>query len=193
VKTFIIQAAALAAFGTLFGVNANAQCGFSKNQQFVTLMDQAKRGVAAVTGTPIANERTPAAEDSPRDAGDANRIVGLWHTVFTSGGQTVDEGFDMWTSDGLEVLNDTPPPATGNVCLGVWAKTGGNTIKLNHPSWTFDANGNLNGTAVIKETISVDPGNNSFKGTFTIDIFTLQGQNVFHLEGTVAATRITVN
>jgi hypothetical protein len=72
---------------------------------------------------------TPEAASSPGDFERAN-IVGLWKITFTSGGQVVDQGFDAWHSDGLEVLNDTPPPATGNVCLGVFAQTGHCTFKL---------------------------------------------------------------
>jgi hypothetical protein len=117
-------------------------------------------------------------------------IVGLWHIKFYSGGNLVDEGFDAWQADGTEILNDTPAPSTGNVCLGVWEKKG-QTIHLKHPSWTFDNNGVLNGTAVIKETVQLLPGGNNFGGTFTIDVFDLNGKLQLHIDGTVTASRIT--
>jgi hypothetical protein len=60
-------------------------------------------------------------------------IIGLWDIKFYSGGQLVDEGFDAWHGDGTETLNDTPPPVTGNVCLGVWAQTGKNSLGSNIP------------------------------------------------------------
>jgi hypothetical protein len=120
-------------------------------------------------------------------------IVGLWKVTFVSGGQVVDQAFEVFHSDGTEIMIDTAPPASDNVCVGVWAKTGGPTVKLNHPSWTFDANGNLNGTATIKVSVAVDHTGNNFAGTFTVDVFTLTGANVFHLEGTVSGQRITVD
>jgi hypothetical protein len=53
----------------------------------------------------------------------------------------VDVGFEQWHSDGTEMLNDTPPPASGNVCLGTWEKIGPQTYTLVHPA--FNAEGNL--------------------------------------------------
>jgi hypothetical protein len=120
-------------------------------------------------------------------------IVGLWNVTFTSGGQVVDQAFETFHSDGTEMMVDTAAPSSGNVCSGVWAKTGSVTIKLNHPSWTFDNSGNLNGTASIKVTVTLDPNSDSFTGTFTVDVFTLGGVNTFHLAGTVAGKRIQVD
>jgi hypothetical protein len=86
---------------------------------------------------------------------------------FSAGGQVVDEGFDARHSDGTETLNDTPLPATGNLCLGVWTQTGHNTFKLKHPSWIYDpgTSTQLIGQAIIRETAD-------------------------HIEGEVKATRI---
>jgi hypothetical protein len=99
-------------------------------------------------------------------------IVGLWDIKFMDGSQVVDEGFDAWHSDGTETLNDTPPPVTGNVCLGVWTQTGRNTFKLKHPSWVYDeaTNTQIVGQAIIRETVTVSRDGNSFSGTSTIDI-----------------------
>jgi hypothetical protein len=120
-------------------------------------------------------------------------IVGLWHITFTSGGQVVDQGFDAWHADGLEVLNDTPPPATGNVCLGTYTQVNKGVFKLLHPSWTFDDTGTLNGTAIIRERVAVDPSGNAFHGTYTLDFFDLSGNNLAHYTGQVTAQRITVD
>lgn len=128
------------------------------------------------------------ADASPSGAG----MVGLWKVVYFSGGVVVDQAFDAWHSDGTETLNDTPPPATGNVCLGVWSQKG-NVYKLNHPSWTFDANGNLNGTAVIRESVTVDSHGNSFSGTFTVDVYDLSNNLLYHVAGTVSGERITAD
>ena len=140
---------------------------------------------------------TPAAQSNDGERENENEkgpsIVGLWKIAFSSGGQVVDQGFDLWTSDGTEILNDTTPPAEGNVCLGVWEKVGPRTFQLYHPSWTFDANGNLTGTAIIREVVTLDRKGQSFSGTSTIDFIDLDNNNVGHLDGQVQATRIKVN
>jgi hypothetical protein len=131
----------------------------------------------------------PAVE--PRGKGSAT-IDGLWKTTFSSGGQVVDQAFEVFHSDGTEVMVDTAPPSSGNVCVGVWVRTNGLTFQLNHPSWTFDEKGNLTGTATIKMSITLAANSNKFTGTFTVDIATLAGVVVQHLSGTVAGERIQV-
>ena len=62
-------------------------------------------------------------------------ITGMWFVNFFSSGAVWDHGFDIWHSDGTEILNDNGyPPAAGNVCLGVWRQTSHNTYKLKHPA-----------------------------------------------------------
>jgi hypothetical protein len=129
-----------------------------------------------------------------KQAGGADpSIVGMWQVTFTSGGQITDQAFETFHDDGTEMMVDTSAPASGNVCTGVWARTGTLTVKLNHPAWTFDDKGNLNGTASIKLNITLDPNSNSFTGTYTVDVFTLSGLNVYHEAGTVAGKRIEVD
>lgn len=65
-------------------------------------------------------------------------------------------------------------------------------MKLYHPSWTFDQNGNLNGTAVIQEMLTLSANGGSYQGTATIDEYDLSGNLLFHATATVSATRITV-
>jgi hypothetical protein len=184
VKHFL-NASIAAAIAIALAPAAHAGCGLS-NLPGSSVVPEAtidSRGHAGATANALPQGSAPFVLP--------NAIVGLWLTTFTSGGQTVDQGFDVWTSDGTEFLNDTPPPATGNVCFGVWQKTGPNTFVLKHPSWTFDGQGNLNGTAIIRETVSVDMNLNSFKGTFSVDLYTLNNVNVGHFTGTISATRIT--
>jgi hypothetical protein len=135
----------------------------------------------------------PANDPSIAAPAQGPAIVGLWRVTFVSDGQVVDEGFDIWHSDGTEVLNDNPPPATGNVCVGVWSQTGGRTFKLKHLSWSYDMNGNLNGTVIIREQVAVDTSGASFKGTFKIDAFDLTGNPVFHIDGQLTGERITTD
>ena len=134
----------------------------------------------------------PPADD---DAAGNQAIVGLWLTTVLIGGQPVFQGFESFTSDGLEFLNDNGAPQAGNVCLGVWAPTGKNTLKVYHPSWNYDTNGNVIGTVIIKSQITIDSGGNSYKGTVTVDTYDLNGKPVAggSFSGQLSAKRITAN
>jgi hypothetical protein len=135
---------------------------------------------------------------SEHDEDDDVSIVGFWHVLFlTSGDITFDEGFDQWHGDGLEILNDNAPPApangTGNVCLGVYKKTGPRTYKSKHPAWIFDATGTLVGTTVILETLIVDRSGNHYSGSFEWINYDLKGKVTLDVTGELKADRITVD
>jgi len=89
--------------------------------------------------------QSPAAVTAPAPGSAA--IVGLWNVTFYSAHVLVDQALDAWHSNGTEILNDFTDPIEDNACLGVWTQTGPQTFKLKHPSWTFDINGVLTGTA----------------------------------------------
>jgi hypothetical protein len=171
------------------GSSANAQCGFSIKQN---------RPVFA-NAIPSLAERAPAQTAAAQTAavldGDDATIVGLWDVKFIADNQVVDEDFDQYHSDGTEILNDTPPPATGNVCLGVYTgtKPGGRTIKLKHPSWIYDpTNTVVAGIATILEKITLDRGGRSFTGTFTVQIRDLMGNAIApDFSGQLHGDRIT--
>lgn len=173
-----------------FASRAQAQCGLS--------LQQHGSRAALAAATPFAgNESTLPATASIGQEPDGGRvnatIVGLWDVKFISENQVVDEGFDQYHSDGLEILNDTPPPATGNVCLGVYEKTGERTLKLRHPSWIFDStNTTVIGRATILEKVSLDRGGRTFTGTFTVQLRDLFGNSLGpDITGQLKGTRIT--
>ena len=125
-------------------------------------------------------------------------IVGLWSVNLFVGNtqQIYDQGFDQFHSGGTEVLNDNGgPPSLGNVCLGVWKQIGPRTVKLRHLAWNWDDKGNLTGTFLLLETITLEPSGNSFAGTYVVDNFDLFGNVIpsLHAEGALAATRIDVD
>jgi hypothetical protein len=177
-KKRVLQLVAVAVFCTAFVPGARAACGISATPKM--------RLRAALPEMKSSQAHTA-------QASDPVSIVGLWRVTFVSDGEVVDEGFDMWHSDGTEVLNDTPAPASGNVCLGVWTATGPLTFSLKHPSWTFDDAGNLTGTSVIREQVTLSADGNSFKGPVTVDVFDLSGNQILHLDGEIMAERITVD
>ncbi len=131
-------------------------------------------------------ERLDAAPASPNAS-----PVGFWYVRFLAGGQLVDDGFDIWTSDGTEILNDSVAPASGAVCLGVWTKVDSKTYTLKHPTWIFDDAGvNLVAVGIIREQVQLDQGGNTFTGTLTLDVYDLAGNHLDHETGSVTGTRI---
>jgi hypothetical protein len=120
-------------------------------------------------------------------------IVGLWKIDFLAGGVIVDVAFDAWHSDGTEILNDYTDPIEDNVCLGVWQQTATRAYKLKHPSWYFDTNGNLLGTVIIHESVSLSADGNSFSGPAVEDVYDTSGNLLDVLNAQVMATRITAD
>jgi len=163
---------------------ASAQCGgrvLSPRLQTIPSLP------GVLTAPAAANQNS-----SPTAASTAS-IVGLWKINFLSGGAIVDVAFDAWHSDGTEVLNDYTDPIESNVCLGVWQQTGTRAYKLKHPSWYFDTNGNLLGTVIIHESVSLSADGNSFSGPAVEDVYDTSGNLLDVLTAQVMATRITAN
>jgi hypothetical protein len=100
-------------------------------------------------------------------------------------------------------MNSGRPPQNGNLCLGVWEKTGRSRFKLNH-----FANGNVidltNPTAIgspggptqVVEHVILSRDGNRYAGTFTLDAYDTPSNGnklLAHIIGVVTATRITVH
>lgn len=118
--------------------------------------------------------------------------VGLWQSTFNGADGSVFVGFETIYADGNELLIDNSAPATDNVCSGVWEQTGPRTYLINHPSWDFDASGNLIGIVVLTDTITVDARGNKYTGTETVTVYDPTVTTiVYQVSGTVTATRIT--
>jgi len=168
-----------------FASRAQAQCALQ--------MDKGHSFAAVRTMMAAANALNANAPKPDKDVEPT--IVGLWDIKFLQGSTVVDEGFDQYHSDGLEILNDTAPPPTGNVCLGVYEKTDGRSIHLKHPSWIFDTdNATLIGKATILEDITVDKHGHTFTGTFVVKITDLFGNPIApDVNGQVTGERITPN
>lgn len=123
-------------------------------------------------------------------------IVGLWHVVYTAGGEVFNETLDQWHSDGTEFENAWLPPDVGNICFGVWKNTGARTVRLHHIGWTFTPGSNpptATGTFTLDEVNTLSYDNKSYTGTFTFKTFNIDGSPTgVVVMGTIAATRITV-
>jgi hypothetical protein len=133
------------------------------------------------------------ADDQPAD--DQRSVIGLWHVCLYAGATVFDEGFDMFSAGGTEVLNDTIPPplppySAGFICLGAFRSTGPGTYRLRHPFWTADQTGTLIGTGVFLEEITVDRGGNTYGGTFEAITYDLSGNTTSDTTGTLHAERV---
>jgi hypothetical protein len=178
-----ITASALAAgFCAAFATHAEAACPTPRQLKVpgVSWSDHGSGDQAYVV-------RAAAFESPERESS----IVGLWKVDLIMDGQVIDQGFDAWHGDGTETLNDSVSPLLGNVCLGVWEKTGRRTYTLKHPSWSYDNNGTLVGTVVIHELVTLDRGGNSYRGTVLFEVFDLDENKVFEGAGEVIGKRIT--
>jgi hypothetical protein len=76
------------------------------------------------------------------------------------------------------MIIDISPPVLDNVCNGVWTQTGTFTYSLYHVSWLFDLNGNLTGTAVFRETMTLSRDGNTFTGSGTFEAFDNDGKSL---------------
>jgi hypothetical protein len=183
------------AFGTIFALGARAECGVAaRNLARFAPAIQAIQTSAAVPPEGLSPQAVWL--QAQAEAGSDIPIIGLWKGIWVSSGTTVDVGFEQWHSDGTEILNDTPPPASGNVCLGTWEKIGPRTYSLVHPAFNFDAAGTTVVSIFIeREQVTVSLDGNDFTGTFTWDSYDFSGQPLAgsHLAGTLTGKRIQVN
>jgi len=128
------------------------------------------------------------------DSSASDSIVGLWHVLFLTGATVFDEGFDLWNDGGTEILNDNAPPlpanGTGNICLGVFKRSGTRTFKLRHPYWSVDASGTLVGSAVILEDVTLARSGDRYTGHFESITYDLNGNVTSDVGGTLQAERI---
>lgn len=181
----------IAALCTVFASGAMAGCGhavpsnLSVALQQIGPQDQTRADQVMAEGLGLIS-----LDQSPNSA----PVVGLWFTNVTVGGQPFGQGFESFSAEGLEVLNDNGPPQAGNVCLGIWVPIGRNSVKVKHPSWNYDNSGNVIGTVVIRSQITLDNSGNTFKGTVTVDIYDMNGNSVApQIKGQIAGKRITVD
>ena len=163
---------------------AHADCGKPNSRQAVSVLSSAR---ALTPNSELEEVRAPQMEEDS----DRPSIAGLWLTTSTIEGQQL-QSFESFTNEGLEFLNDSGSPIEGNVCFGIYQTGPRGVITVNHPSWNYDGGGNLIGTVVIKEQITVDAGGKTFHGNITVDIYDLSGARQAHLAGTYTGKRITV-
>jgi hypothetical protein len=87
------------------------------------------------------------------------------------------------------------PPVLGNVCIGIWKRTGPRTFKLRHVTWNWNPDGSKAGTFLLLTTVRLDPDGRNYSGTFVTDSFDTNNEKIpeLHAEGTLTGRRITVD
>jgi hypothetical protein len=135
-------------------------------------------------------------------------IVGLWafkyiskgnlETLGIPDGTILDGGNTLWYAEGNEnTVSGVRAPATGNVCLGVWERTGEWTYVLNHIGLSWNTATNVPaGPAFIKQYVTLGKDLNSYTGTVTIRQLDPDGKTLSTpapIYGTITATRVTID
>jgi hypothetical protein len=135
-------------------------------------------------------------------------IVGLWefryiskgneNTLGIPDGAVIDGGITLWYADGNEnTVSGVRAPDTGDVCLGVWKRTGEWTYELNHVGLSWDPiKKEYAGPAFIKQHVTLAEDKNGYTGTFTIDQLSPNGKTPALpalIKGTIVATRVTLD
>lgn len=189
-RTAIAATFAFGLVATCFVSRAAAQCG--------ALRAANVEAVEPESGLPQLAQVSFAEKGS-----EADHIVGFWKAKFIAEGNTgtnappdgavIDSPLVQWHEDGTEIMNSTRVPATGNICMGIWHKTGKLTYALNHFTLAFDTNGNFVGPGQIHESITLDKPADQYSGTFKIDQYDPSGNLLQEIVGQVTAKRITVD
>ena len=143
-------------------------------------------------------------------------IVGLWKFTMVSDGSAypaaipfgaeVDFGTAQWHSDGTEIsFSGGRPPSSGDVCMGVWQKTGARTYKLKHIALAWISGDTpppigpvspavFVGPAIIRQDVKLAPHGDRFEGSFTIDQYAKDETTLLqHIGGKITGTRVTVD
>ena len=131
--------------------------------------------------------------DREKDDSDVG-VLGFWKVIYFAGGVLNDVGFEQLNAGGTELLNDSPPPASGNnFCMGAWKRVGTRTYAIVHPFFLFDASGKKPiGVVIVEQRMTVSRDGNTFAGTWSQDNYDFSGKLIpgNHFEGPVTGTRI---
>ena len=169
-----------------FGASASAQCGgaFSSLAQAAASV----KGGSQQSRSPFTVVPGAASDGSVNPS-----IVGLWHTRFIVGNQTIQEAFQIWNAGGTEVHNPNQDPKGGSVCLGAWRATPQQNFRLIHRVWNYDTSGNFLGTIHLTEVVGLGDRGDTYSGSFTLDFYDPSGNFQFEVTGDVVADRISAD
>lgn len=140
-------------------------------------------------------------------------IVGMWIVTFTSDGSAypgpiplgapLDYATIQYHSDGTEFqISGARAPASGDVCMGVWKRTGELTYKVKHIALAWASPDDkppvspamFVGPGIFHEEIKLNRAGDAFEGTVTIDQYMPDGVTLIeHIGGTMSGKRFSVD
>jgi len=142
----------------------------------------------------------------PASGAGGGSVIGMWHAILRIGdasGPVYDEVFQQFHSDGTEmIVSNGLPPVLGNVCVGVWNRTGPGTYKLRHMTWNwspetggFGVPGTFAGHFELKVRLRLNDSGNGYRGTWQAKNYDTDGNHLPELDadGVVTGNRITVD
>jgi len=135
----------------------------------------------------------------PPDSHDT--VVGLWTfklsakgTAGLEDGTQIDFGYQVWHSDGTELLNSEGRASMmQSYCTGAWQQVSNRHYVLNHTSVSLDPIGALYvGPGTFTEEIAVDDSGKHFAGHFTLVEYSADQTTLLReVKGVVTGDRIT--
>jgi hypothetical protein len=187
---------AIAALGSLLPVVGLA-CGERLGVFRASMLASEVTGKAQILAQPDA--ATAGNEESSDNSAGYHRqaIVGTWLADWFVGhtNQRYDRLITIFHADGNETENDIAvPPATENVCYGVWEQTGRNQFTMRHVGWVFDRDGNYLGAVEVVATVSLTNHGSGFRGRYVLEQYDPAGNIIpaDHADGDIKGTRYTL-
>jgi hypothetical protein len=191
-KTWFLGLVSLSLFTLSFAYNAAACDRSPVLKQMISGVVTRPAVALPSSGSALAAANAVHANSAHGQSGPVS-IVGLWQVSFVVDGQVVDQSYDAWNLGGTEVLTDDTNPIEDNVCIGAWVQTGRRTYKLKHPSYYFDDTGTLQGTAILRDTVTVSRDGQSYSGTEVVDVYDTAGNFLTEITASLSASRVTVD
>jgi hypothetical protein len=187
---------ALATLGSLLPVGALA-CGDRPGLVRASIRLGSATPTLQVASQPNAssmgNDNRTDSNSVPQKQGIVGTWIATWYVGNTT--QIYDRVITVFHADGNETENDIAvPPATENVCYGVWEQTDRDKFTMRHVGWVFDVNGVFMGTVEVVATVSLTDRGAKFRGNFVLEQYDVTGNIIpaDHAEGDITATRYTL-
>ena len=137
----------------------------------------------------------------PSDFRQSDRLEGSWLVTVNSNGAppfkgliTFNNGGGLIASAQGDILLNPPPgvPPVATAGHGAWEKIASRRYAFTFRQILYDADGNYQGEAKIRHSITLNHRGNSWSGQLQVEIFDADGNVVFTGSATEQATRIVV-
>ncbi len=124
-------------------------------------------------------------------AADGDRLVGSWILTVQA-----TDGRDQWSfvnvatfGPGGVLVNTSPDSPLGH---GAWERAGDGAYAITFVIPDFDDEGDLEGLATVRATITLGSDGDTFSGPFATEVADLAGNVLFSFGGTAEGRRIAV-